>query len=63
MLIIYPLVSILLLVAGGAGLFVTLGGSEFASTIWLQGVITFGVFLLIGLIILITLLTVLVEHE
>lgn len=63
MLILYPLISIILLVAGSAGLFVTLSGSEFAGTIWLQGVITFGVFLLIGLTILITLLTVLVEHE
>ena len=63
MLIIYPLISIILLVAGGAGLFITLTGAETASTVWLQGVIVFGVFLLIGLTVLITLLTVLVEHE
>lgn len=63
MVILYTLLSILLIVAGGVGLFVTLTGSEVGTVVWMQGAITFGVFLLIGLVIIIGLLTFLVEHD
>lgn len=63
MVILYTLISILLLIAGGVGLFVTYTGSELGTTVWIQGTITYGVFLLIGVMVVISLLTVLVEHD
>jgi len=63
MVILYTLISILLLVAGSVGLFITYTGSEFGSTIWLQGTITYGVFIIISVMILVSLLTVLTEHD
>jgi len=63
MVILYTLISILLLVGGSVGLVITYTGSEFGSTLWLQGTITYGVFIIISVIILISLLTVLIEHD
>jgi hypothetical protein len=55
--------SILLIVAGGVGLFITYQWSDFLSTIWLQGTVTYGAFLIIGLAIFITLLSILFEGD
>ena len=63
MRLLFSLISILLLVAGSVGLVITYIGSEFGSTIWLQGTITYGAFLLIGLAIFITFLSILFEGE
>lgn len=63
MLILYTLISILLLVAGSVGLFITYTGSDFGSTIWTQGTITYGVFIIIAVAILVGLLTIVTERD
>ena len=63
MVILYTLISLLLIISGGVGLFITLTGSEVGSVVWVQGTITFGVFILIGITVIIGLLTFLVEHD
>ena len=60
---LFSFISIILIVAGGTGLAITYTGSEFISTIWWQGTITYGTFLIVGLAIFITLLTTLFEEN
>jgi len=63
MLILYSLISIVLLVAGSVGLFITYTGSDFGSTIWLQGTVTYGAFIIIAVAILVGLLTIVTERD
>jgi hypothetical protein len=63
MLILYSFISIVLLVAGSVGLFITFTGFDFGSTIWLQGIINNGVFIVIAVAILVGLLTIVTERD
>jgi len=62
-LFITSLISIVLLVAGSVGLFITYTGSDFGSTIWLQGTVTYGAFIIIAVAILVGLLTIVTERD
>ena len=63
MVILYTLIMLVLIIGGSVGLFVTYTGSEFGDTIWAQGTVTYGVFIIIAVMILIGLLTFLIEHD
>ena len=49
-----PFIGILLLISGGIGLFIVNLNYPFGDLIWIQGNLTFGVFGLVGLIIIIS---------
>ena len=49
---ITPFIGLLLLIAGGVGLFVTNTNFIFGDPVWIQGNIAFGTFAFIGLVII-----------
>ena len=51
--IIFALIGLLLLVAGGIGLFFTHTSLASGSAVWVQGNITYGTFSILGLVIII----------
>jgi len=55
MFIFAMLIGLIFLIAGGAGLFYTLVYVSAATSLWIIGLIVFGTFVLIGLILLILL--------
>jgi hypothetical protein len=50
---ITPFIGLFLILAGGVGLFVTNTNLAFGDTLWIQGIITYGVFTIIGIAIVI----------
>jgi len=53
MVILFTIVGLLLLVAGGAGLFLTYTNFPPATLDWIEGNLTYGVFTVLGLAIII----------
>ncbi len=49
MVILFTIVGLLLLVAGGAGLFLTYTNFPLATLDWIEGNLTYGVFVVLGL--------------
>lgn len=50
---ITPFIGLFLILAGGIGLFVTTTNLALGDTLWIQGIITYGVFTIIGIAIVI----------
>ncbi len=57
MAILFTIVGLILLIAGGAGLYLTYTNYELAAIEWINGSLTYGVFVILGLaaIIIVTL--------
>ncbi|MFC1972332.1 hypothetical protein ACFLVE_02880 [Chloroflexota bacterium] len=53
--ILFTIIGLVLLCSGGAGLFLTLTNYPSASLAWIEGTLTYGVFFLLGLVIIIVL--------
>ncbi|MFC1982729.1 hypothetical protein ACFLV5_02975 [Chloroflexota bacterium] len=51
--ILFTIMGLVLLLSGGAGLFLTLTNYPVASLTWLEGTLTYGVFFLLGIIVII----------
>jgi uncharacterized iron-regulated membrane protein len=53
--ILFIITGLVLLLSGGTGLFLTFTNYQSASLPWIEGTLTYGVFFLLGLIIIIVL--------
>jgi len=53
MIILFTIVGLLLLIAGGAGLFLTYTNFPLATLDWIEGNLIYGVFIVVGLAIII----------
>jgi hypothetical protein len=53
--ILFIIVGLILLLSGGAGLFLTLTSYAVDSLAWLEGILTYGVFFLLGITVIVVL--------
>lgn len=57
MAIMLTFVGLLLLIAGGIGIFVTWSNYQLNSVPWIEGTITYGVFIILGLVAIIAIVS------